>query len=201
MKRLKVNLDLPPEERWSFLSPYKNDIDELIGYYLNDLMDVSFFEDTIELYKNSFVPASYVKELESIAQISEFSVNQLLIANLYYDALKFVFGCTSFAVEGNKAPFHARNLDWWSQNGALRTMTKVFDFVKDDKVLFSGIGWAGFIGILSGIKNGAYSVTLNAVSSNEPPNLAPPITFLLRDVLEEEGGDDEHYDATNGFEF
>ena len=186
MKRLTVNLDLPPEERWSFLSKYKQDIDELIAYYLNDLIDVGFFEGIIDSYKNNFIKPSYIKELDSIASISEFSTNQILIANLYYDALKLVFGCTSFAIEGSEAPYHARNLDWWSKNDDLRTKTKIFDFVKNGEVLFSGIGWAGFIGVFSGIKNGAYSVTLNAVSSNEPPNLAPPVTFLLRDVLEEE---------------
>jgi acid ceramidase len=34
------------------------------------------------------------------------------------------------------------------------------------------------------MKPGKFSITLNAVSSTEKPNLAPPVTFLIREVLE-----------------
>ncbi|MBC8112591.1 MAG: hypothetical protein H7Y04_16195 [Verrucomicrobia bacterium] len=186
METLKINLDLSPAERWAFLADYKAEIDELIGYYLNDLGDVSFFENVIDHYKANFVKSSYLEEIVCIAKISEFSSNQILISNLYYDALKFVFGCTAFTVQDGKTPLHARNLDWWTENDALKKYSRIFDFEKDGKVLYSGIGWLGFIGILSGIRKGGYSVTLNAVLSDESPNLAQPITFLIRDVLEEE---------------
>ncbi|MEM8969758.1 MAG: carcinine hydrolase/isopenicillin-N N-acyltransferase family protein, partial [Bacteroidota bacterium] len=46
------------------------------------------------------------------------------------------------------------------------------------------IGWVGFIGALSGIKPGKFSLTLNAVLSNDSPEIALPISFLLRDILD-----------------
>jgi hypothetical protein len=186
MERITVNLDLEPEKRWNFLADYKEEVDELIGFYLNDLGDVSFFEDVIDYYKTTCIKQSYREEIAGIAKISKFSENEILITNLYYDALKFVFGCTAFSVQTGKAPLHARNLDWWTENDALTKYTRIFDFTRNGKVIYSGIGWLGFIGILSGIKKGVCSVTLNAVSSNESPELAIPVTFLIRDALEEE---------------
>ena len=181
-----VNLDLPPEKRWSFLSKYQAEMDEMVGYYLDDLGDISFFEEAIELYKLQHISPSYQKEIQSIAAFSKYSENQILLTNLYYDALKFVFGCTAFGVQTSNKMIHARNLDWWTKNDALDKFTQVFHFQKGGKTIYTSVAWYGFIGVLSGMRHDAYSVTLNAVLSQESPNFAQPITFLIRDVLEEE---------------
>ena len=98
-EEIQINLDLPPAERWNFLQSYPREADALIGYYLNDLGDVSFFRDAIEYYKSAFVKKEYLEEIRTIATFSQYTENDILITNLYYDALKFVFGCTAFAVQ------------------------------------------------------------------------------------------------------
>ncbi len=183
-EEIRINLDLPPAERWNFLQSDPQEADVLIGYYLKDLGDVSFFRDAIEYYKSTFVKQEYLEEIRTIAAFSQYSENDILITNLYYDALKFVFGCTAFTVQTDGQKFHARNLDWWTENDALKKQTKVFHFTRNNQILYSAVSWIGFVGILSGMKPGKFSITLNAVSSTEKPNLAPPITFLIRDVLE-----------------
>ena len=50
---------------------------------------------------------------------------------------------------------------------------------------FSVVGWPGFAGTLSGVTHGRFSVTLNAVTSSEPISFGKPVTFLIREVLEE----------------
>ncbi len=50
---------------------------------------------------------------------------------------------------------------------------------------FTTVGWPGFIGAFSGTAPGRFSLTLNAVISDEPLQSATPIVFLLRQVLEE----------------
>jgi acid ceramidase len=96
-EEIPVNLDLPPIERWSFLKAHTSETDVLIGYYLNDLGDVSFFADVIDYYKATFVKKEYLEEIRCIAAFSKYSENDILITNLHYDALKFVFGCTAFS--------------------------------------------------------------------------------------------------------
>ena len=186
MKKLEINLDLPPAERWLVLEPYKAAINELIGYYLEDLGDVSFFAEAIEFYKAQYVSPTFLEEIRTVASFSRFTENQILITNLYYDALKFVFGCTAFCHQGSLMRIHARNLDWWTENDALSRLSMLFQFTKGGKVLYSAVSWPGFVGILSGMRHDAYSITLNAVSSEEAPNMALPITFLIREVLEQE---------------
>lgn len=184
MKRITINLNSNPQERWNCIESYRNEINELIGMYLNDLEDISFFESVIDYYKMSYINPEYIKELEGIASFTDFNVNQLLLANLYYDALKLVFGCTAFSVATEHGNLHVRNLDWWSDNNLLKQYSKIFDFEKDGEIIFSSVGWPGFIGVFSGLKAHKYAITLNAVLSQEQPKLAPPITFKIREVLE-----------------
>jgi len=184
MKRIKINLDLTPSERWKGLGQYTEEINGLFKYYLEDLSGAGVFEEYIELYKTNFISKTYRDEIKSIQEFCNFTENQILITNLYYDALKFVFGCTAFCVTSQKEKLHARNLDWWTENNILGKYTKIFDFEQNGKKKYSLVGWPGFVGALSGVKPGVFSITLNAVLSNESPQFAIPITFLIRDVLE-----------------
>jgi hypothetical protein len=46
--------------------------------------------------------------------------------------------------------------------------------------LYRLVGWPGFAGGFSGLAPGRFAVTLNAVFSNDPVEVATPITFLIR---------------------
>ncbi len=182
-KEYIVNLDLPPKERWTFLKDFKEELNELIDYYLSELDEQSLFSDNIESYKNEIIPVEYLEEIEYISSISKFTPNQILIANLYYDILKFYFGCTAFAFYNGNTILHARNLDWHTENNMLGKYSKIFDFRMEGKTVFKTVGWAGFIGALSGTKPNTFTVTLNAVLSDDSPEIAYPVSFLLSDVL------------------
>lgn len=184
MERICVNLDDKPIDRWHFIKDYKYEANSLIKYYLEDLSNAGIFETYIDLYRENYISEVYQQEIKSLAKYCDFSENELLITNLYYDALKFVFGCTAFCTTNQEEKLHARNLDWWTENNMLGKFTKIFDFKRNNRLEFSLVSWPGFIGALSGVKPGKFSITLNAVSSNEAPQLAIPITFLIRDVLE-----------------
>ncbi|NMM50786.1 C45 family autoproteolytic acyltransferase/hydolase [Marinigracilibium pacificum] len=186
-----VDLDLPAVKRWEFLSDYKKEINELLQCYLNDFDDADFIFESIEDYKHDIISKEYLEEIEFIASISNFSPDQVLIANLYYDVLKFYFGCTAFAVYNNESVLHSRNLDWHTENNLLSQYSKVFDFQRNGKTVFKTIGWTGFIGALSGIKPDRFSLTLNAVLSNDSPDIAFPVSFLLREILDSSNSFDE----------
>ena len=86
---------------------------------------------------------------------------------------------------------HARNLDWHTDNDLLSKHTCIFNFQKGGQTIFKTVGWPGFIGALSGTKPGCFSITLNAVLSQDTPEFDYPVSFLLRDVLEEAANFDE----------
>ncbi|NOS93253.1 MAG: linear amide C-N hydrolase [Cyclobacteriaceae bacterium] len=186
-----VNLDLPANERWEFLNNYKSEINELLQYYLNDFEGAGFLFESIGLYKKEIISSEYLAEIEFISSISNFSSDQVLIANLYYDVLKFYFGCTAFAVETNGSILHSRNLDWWTDNNILSKFSKIFHYQKNGKTIYKTVGWVGFVGALSGTKPGRFSLTLNAVLSKDKPEIAIPISFFLRDILNTANSYDE----------
>jgi acid ceramidase len=179
-----VNLDLDPRRRWQFLSGHITDMDELLGCYLGDFegAEPALLSGMME-YKKNILPAHYLEEIACLASFSRFSEDQVLLANLYYDILKFYFGCTAFAVNTGETTYHCRNLDWHTENNVLSRHSMIFDFRQGGKTVFKTVGWPGFVGALSGIKPGKFSLTLNAVLSQDKPDVAFPISFLLRDVL------------------
>lgn len=71
------------------------------------------------------------------------------------------------------------------RSSALSRYTAVSHFVGGPAGKFTTAGWPGFIGVLSGFAEGRFAVTLNAVLSTEPVQLATPVVLLLRRVLEE----------------
>ncbi len=184
MKTHIINLDLPPSERWSFLSTYKTAVDDLIECYLSDFTGAEFIFEGIQSYKEELVSTSYIQEIQSIAAFSDFSVNEILVANLYYDVLKLYFGCTAFASWNGDKMLHARNLDWHTDENILSTHSMIFDYQKEGKTVFKSVGWPGFVGVLSGIKPHKFAITLNAVLSEDQAAVAIPISFVIRDVLE-----------------
>ena len=180
-----VNLDLAPEERWTFLADYKSEMEALFDCYLNDIISGIDQLKHLQGFEFQLIPESYLKEIEGIASMINFSPYEVLIANLYYDILKFYFGCSAFAYHNGERMFHARNLDWHTENNLLSDHSMIFEFQKEGKTIFQSVGWPGFIGVLSGNRPNSFSITLNAVLSEDPVELATPISFFIRDVLTE----------------
>ncbi|MCP4445339.1 MAG: hypothetical protein GY811_08350 [Myxococcales bacterium] len=179
-----VDLDRPPEQRWHGIELHKDAACELLSYYVNDLGGLEQFDELLSSYRDAFVPPDYVSEMRAMAELIGRPEAEVLLSNLYYDAIKHLFGCTTFAVDTPDGPLHARNLDWGTVNAMLSRHTLRVEYSRAGKPHFVVVGWPGYAGALSGMAHGRFSVTLNAVLSDDPPELAPPVTFLLRDVLD-----------------
>jgi acid ceramidase len=156
----------------------------LLDQYIRDLGGLEPYRESVLAYRDTYLPAEYAAELTALAQLLGVAEEALLVGNLYYDLLKFVFGCTAFAVDTEQGPLHARNLDWWTEMGLLSQATLVVHFQGAAAGPFQVVSWPGFTGALSGLALGRFAITLNAVLSDEPPALALPITYLIRSVFE-----------------
>lgn len=133
----------------------------------------------------SVVSDVLMSEMTGLAEHLGVPLARVLAGNLYYDTLKFMWGCTAFAVDTDTGPIHARNLDWSTKDRLLNDSTFVTRFLNAPSGEFLTIGWPGFIGVLSAVAPGRFAITLNAVLSDDPPLVACPVVFLLRQVLEE----------------
>lgn len=182
---LSVDLSVPPSERWELSGAHRRGAIELFRAFNQDL---GVDADTVHLVtaiSHQVLPSSIVLELEALASSVGVSYSDVVLGNLHYDLLKVVLGCTSFAVDTPQGPLHGRNLDWWTPGRLLNDGTTVTHFYNGPQGDFLTVGWPGFAGAFSGLARGRFSVTLNAVLSEEPGQMALPVVFLLRQVLEE----------------
>lgn len=188
-----INLDLPPEQRWKQLvTNYKQECLEIFNYLetLSQQMlggvAKTIINGFIEGYRY-FYDVMYQKELEGIANTLGVSINKLILGQLVYESCAC---CTSviFKFKGNN--LHFRTMDW--DMDILKKVTVNLVFKKNNQVLFGATSWVGYVGIMTGMMSGQYTVALNYRRSkgnlfdNFMRTLAQkwPIGYLIRYVLE-----------------
>jgi acid ceramidase len=180
---MDVDLSKEPVLRWKFSEEQLRWARELQATYQRDL---GLPASLVAELSRPVIGEAYWNEMVGIAEQAKVPIGDVVCGNLYYDALKSVLmGCTAFAVDTPEGPLHARNLDWWTENDALRRYTMLTRFTGGAAGEFSSVGWPGFTGVFSAMAPGRFAVTLNAVISDEPVRAASPVVFLLRQVLEE----------------
>ncbi len=187
--KLTIDLHQPAELRWQFTPVQRDEARELLSSYTRDLGLPASATGMLASVAQGFIREDHRSEMDSLASQLGVPLNDAVLGNLYYDAFKVAmgrsFGCTAFAVATTDGIRHARNLDWWTENSALARYTLVTRFINAPAGEFTTVGWPGFIGAFSGIAPGRFAVTLNAVLSLEPAQLATPVVFLIRTALEE----------------
>ncbi len=181
---MTVDFSRAAEIRWDVLRQYKEVARTLLEQYVADFGGIEQLHDEIEIYREQCLTREQQIELVAIAQLLNVDLESVTLGNLYYDAIKFVIGCTAFAVDTEEGPLHARNLDWWTENNLLAEASMILHGENAEAGAFQLVTWPGFIGTFSGVAEGRFAITLNAVSSNEPFELATPIPFLLRAVFQ-----------------
>jgi hypothetical protein len=188
---IDVDLLRPAHERWRLPPELVAQGRALLAVYTADFGGTPEAAAGVGELVQPLLEPDHWGEIEGVARQLGVPHSAVLVANLYYDALKFVLGCTAIAVDTPTGPLHARNLDWWAPNRMLAEYTLVTRFTGAPAGPFLTIGWPGFAGALSGLAPRRFAVTLNAVLSAERGELATPITFLLRTVLERARSYDE----------
>ena len=129
------------------------------------------------------------KELESVAKQLGIGVGLLLVIQVSYEICA---SCTSIvAHDENEIPFHVRIMDWMIP--LLKQFTIEVDFRRNKKTVYKATTWAGYIGILTGMKPNKFSVSVNfrEVGESKLKNLWKSITggwpvgYLVRMNLEQ----------------
>ncbi len=183
LPEIHIDLGKSPSNRWHLSPIQQEQARQLLTSYLADIGGVHQFSGMLTQYAELFMQPDHLEEIKSLAEIVNCSVEEALLVNLYYDAIKLVMGCTAFAVDTPDGPLHARNLDWWTENAMLTDYTTITHYSGGYNT-FKTVGWSGYIGALSGVAPDRFAITLNAVLSNDPPAFAKPISLFLRSVFE-----------------
>ncbi|EFO83649.1 hypothetical protein CRE_02891 [Caenorhabditis remanei] len=199
--RYTIDLDEHPSQRWNQV--IKDHLDYLPGvveeskkYIPKPLQPFVWW---VASKVERFFPPDTRLELEGIATQSGLPLGEIVGLNILYDIAAFdrrhIFGlgCTSIVAQNSAGRiFHGRNLDY-DMTGLLKNITVYVDFTRNGTVIYSGITFALYNGVLTGQRPGAYSVSLNARYSGAYidnilmelyTKFKRPVSFFIRDVLE-----------------
>lgn len=191
-KEITIDLSNPPDKRWHQLVQFKEGMQALMDFFSGEILELvpTEYLDLLHFYVDGQMETEHAEELVGISELTGIPLKRIMIGNLYYDALKIVLGCSAFSTMTEHGPVHGRNLDWYSNDNDLSRHSLITRFI-NGKNEYITVGWPGFTGCLSGMAPGKFSISLNAVMSSEPYQLAEPVVYLIRKVLENASGFEE----------
>jgi len=174
-----INLDAPAKERWThIIKAYESRLDQLLET-LDDILGTGSLRSLAETgfaAINKLGMIYYSEEIAGIAAAANLPAGQIAILQIAYEAFA---ACTSIVTNMNNRPdsdareqkqknndeevlepFHIRTMDW--DMPALAALTIEVDFVHSNGALdFKATTWPGYVGVLTGMRPGAFSVSVN----------------------------------------
>ncbi|RUS81319.1 hypothetical protein EGW08_010926 [Elysia chlorotica] len=174
-----INLDLPPEQRWTELAKAKGPqiryliegFKEFIADFGNASKYIIDFVDSQGANLDKTLPYPFGGELKGIAAATGINLGEVVLYNLFYE---FFTVCTSIVAEDSSGKlYHARNLDFglfmgwdvknrtWAITERLRPLIVNLDWQRGGKTVFKSVNYAGFVGILTAIKPSLFTFSMD----------------------------------------
>ncbi|KAM6076973.1 acid ceramidase isoform 1-T1 [Chlamydotis macqueenii] len=173
-----INLDLPPSKRWDNLIHDKKTELKTVVQNIKDIANTFFPSGkVVDIVDNKIarltatLPYPFNEELQGIANSSGIPLGEIVIFNIFYEIFTV---CTSIVAEDKTGKlYHARNLDFglflgwdvknnsWTLTRELKPLVVNLDFRRNNKTVFKSTNFAGYIGMVSGVKPDLFTLTMN----------------------------------------
>jgi len=199
-----INLDLPPKQRLSEVCS-NSTFQSVVQYLLNTITGIlpDGGKDLAEIGRmlnQYYFPTEYAEEIQGCCQLMDVDVGWITLLNLAYEVTD---ACTSIVCETTDGHiYHARNLDFWDGMGftaSLKDIAYVAVYQKGGETLFYATTFAGYAGVLSGMRPNSFSISVDTrfypqgiaqlfyevIAAIEEHN-ASLVTFLTREVMTNE---------------
>ena len=186
-----INLSLPPKERYKHLAEdFKDEVvtlpflfDEVVQGHLPNV-DPQRIRKLAKLFLRRVNNKEETEELKGIHEVTGIDMYLLVAFNVLLDLF---MGCTSGGVKvrdgdnGSKM-VHFRTLDWGMP--ALRKVVVQLDFVKTvgGPVIASSVTYAGYVGVLTGVRKGL-SMSLNFRPTHDDSTRLADFRFYVNQLL------------------
>ncbi|XP_030643859.1 acid ceramidase [Chanos chanos] len=173
-----VDLDLPPSQRWTALiTDKKTELAEMVQT-IKDLADafvpsgklIDLVDKALPLMVDT-LPHPFNEEIKGIATASGVPLGEVVLFNIFYEVFTV---CTSLVAEDSTGNLiHARNLDFglflgwdmknksWVISEKLKPLVVNIEFVRNNHTVFKSTNFAGYVGMLTGIRPHAFTLTMN----------------------------------------
>ncbi len=168
---------------------------DVLGYFRKALkvplvrrLVVNWWLDRTWRAARPFVARRFLEELQGVADGAGVPLRDVYRLHAIPDR---TYTCANFAAWGRATRegrlVHARNLDWTIRAGAQRHAV-VLVVRPAGRHAFLSVGWAGFIGVLTGVSDAQISIGQIGAETADVTYAGEPMVFLMRRVLEESGG-------------
>ena len=166
LETYKINLDLPPEERWKeVILAKKQYIQNYTQLVLQKMVLPRFSLFLSDLYGNTFFKGSdFAREIEGVAYYSNQSFAEVFLMNYMYETFAF---CTSIVFENDSGDVVlGHNLDYYFGEPMARSIV-LLEFLRNGKLLYKAHAIAGQIGVFTGLKSNKFAMTFNQRETND----------------------------------
>jgi len=199
-----VNLDMPPESRWTEICSMPS-VKSNLQYLYQIIQELlpghgKIIGEIGQKLNDYYYPTNYAQEVRGCATAAGIDYGWLALFQIGYEVTDTCTSIISQALDGTV--YHARNLDFGAGMGftaTLKNATVQVDFQKGGKTVFTATTFGGYIGVLSAVKQGAFSATVdtrfhakgwtqifNEIIDAIENRHASLVSFLLRDVFTDE---------------
>ncbi|KAK7091648.1 N-acylethanolamine-hydrolyzing acid amidase-like [Littorina saxatilis] len=197
VKTYDVDLTQHTSQRWNqVLDDHKEllpgVLDMVRSYIPEELLPIV---QQIAVDIENLIPSPFAQEIIGIADYWGLDRGDVILMNILYDVTAF---CTSIVAQDNNGTiWHARNLDYDNAD-LLRNLTVNIHYKQGNETLYSGVTYAGYVGILTGQRPNGFTITIDQRGS-EKRRLSPWweneltaildksssfVSFLVRQTLE-----------------
>ncbi len=206
-KRYTINLDLPPEDRWTQVArdhaanivTLTKIIHEMLPPEIVEMVS-KYASDPVKVF-----PYPYGQELAGIGKVTGVSNVDIVLSTLIYSLTAYnqthtrinSKACTSIvSVAENGSIYHGRNLDYGigvpGMTELLQNMTIMADFQDNGETLYTGTLFAGMVGLATGQKPNKFTISFNERDAGElwmnaleafVAGTHAVVVFAIRDVL------------------
>ncbi|KAL2077415.1 hypothetical protein ACEWY4_026919 [Coilia grayii] len=173
-----ISLDEDPVHRWdTVVKDRKYELVamiQVIKELANSLVPsgklVALVDNVLPLMLDT-LPYPFNKEILGISLASGVPVGEMILFNIFYEVFSV---CTSVVAEdANGNLYHGRNLDFgllmgwnhknhsWTLTEKLKPLTVNIDFKRNNITVFKSTNFAGYVGILTGIRPNLFTLTMN----------------------------------------
>lgn len=179
VKEYTINLDLPASQRWNHVvHDRRNEIKDILTAFKSYISEfgglaaeVIYFIDLLGPLFVEAIPQPFQDEIRGISNITGIEIGEITLYNIFYEIFSV---CTSVIAESPTGKlYHARNLDFglfmgwdvknrtWFITEKLRPAIVNLNWQRGGKTVFRSVNYAGYVGILTGISPGKFTLTMN----------------------------------------
>eukprot|EP01084_Bolivina_argentea_P159127 277160_1 len=173
LKEFVIDLDSDAKTRWNeptiFFKAGINKMLKLVTGQMGEI--VKYIDKNIDTYLNLF-PKDWGDEIRGLATTLSADIGDVFLYNIAYE----IFGlCTSIVAQDSTGHlYHGRNLDFglwpavnwstvqWDLTYDLRDILFNVNFTQNGEVLYRSTVFGGYIGLLTGMKKGAMSISVDS---------------------------------------